>query len=88
MEQSDVFDAATQKYIDLLKKKISENFKCPICDHENFGVVPGYFRHTIQRDKQVSSLGGPGLNTMMLICQHCGYILEFSIATLEQEADE
>lgn len=81
----DELDDVTTRYIEALKKKTGNNFKCPVCGREIFGVVPGHFHRTIQKGNDSVLMIGPGVNTMALICQHCGYLMEFDIATLERE---
>lgn len=81
-------DADMQKDIAILKERTGDDFNCPICKHDTFGIVPGFFRHITQHDEREINLGGPSINTLMLICGHCGYILEFAISVLHLKVDE
>lgn len=82
----DELDCLTTRYIEALKAKTGNEFKCPVCGREVFGVVPGHFHRTIQKEGAPILMAGPGINSMALICQHCGYLLEFDLATLERKA--
>lgn len=79
----------TQKYIEALKAKVGETITCPVCHKQNFNVLDGFFCHYVQNEiGKYNIIGGASISSMVLICQFCGYILEFALDGLSRKSEE
>jgi hypothetical protein len=73
------------KVITELSRRLNEkkiDLKCPSCSHPNFSVVDGYTRRILNdsiKDVQITGLSVPSIS---VICDYCGYILDFSLGAL------
>ena len=76
---------------DELKKKIVDKLKekgvtstCPMCSHNNFILVDGFFNNVIQNNYQTGLiLGGPTLPTIAIICTNCGFTSHHALGALD-----
>ena len=59
------------------------NMRCPVCNNiSNFALAEGYFAHDIQPDLANRRMGGPNVPTVPIVCQTCGYLMEFAAGAL------
>jgi len=56
--------------------------KCPMCAHQHFAVVDGYFTNTIQSQLSGFALGGPAIPAVAIICSNCGFISQHALGAL------
>lgn len=64
-----------------LKGKI-EPLKCPVCGHQDFVLVDGYTRRTLSDRIDQIMISGISVPSISIICNNCGYILDFAMGTL------
>lgn len=57
------------------------NRPCPRCGNNKFSVV-GETSITIQEDPNVFAIGGPGIPTVIVACDSCGYITQHATMIL------
>lgn len=62
--------------------KRTGRISCPICHHEQFTIVDGYFVDTVQDELKNLQLGGRTLPSVMIVCNKCGYIARFALGVL------
>lgn len=74
----------TQKNIEALKKAIGNQIICPICQNTQFAILNGYFRHDIQTDLDNLTLGGPGIEMVVLIYKKCGFVSQYVLVLLQE----
>ena len=72
------------------KKKISEeltkrkhSLTCPMCQNRNFIMADGYFSNIMQPDFGSISIGGPGIPTIAIVCNNCGFVSQHALGVLE-----
>lgn len=81
------FEELKVKVIEELKKR-APDLKCPVCSsptapHRKLILVDGLFNRSIQKDVSGGIvIGGPTVPTVGVICENCGYVMEFSIGAL------
>ena len=54
---------------------------CPRCGNHKFSIL-GESLISIQSDPGVISLGGPGVPTIIVACENCGYVTQHAQAPL------
>ena len=72
------------KNIKALKERVGDTYTCPICHHTNFIVINGTFRQDVQTKPDAITMGGPGISSMVLICDHCGFISQHALEILNK----
>lgn len=75
----------TQKNIEALKNAAGTDIVCPICHKNQFAVINGYLRHDIQTELNSFSIGGPGIQTVALICKNCGFLSQHVLSVLRKD---
>lgn len=68
-----------------LQKRISSKNRvliCPICSNNNFSLSEGYTHRSLSEKQKQTVLGGLVMPSVTLICNNCGYVLDFAIGTL------
>ena len=58
------------------------NIVCPICHQTKYTLLDGYFVDVIQDKYQGMQLGGRLLPSVMLVCNQCGHLENFSLGVL------
>lgn len=66
-----------KKVIEALNKK-APSLKCPACKKEDFGLLPGYHVHSLQKNINFSTLPPNGVTAITIGCNNCGYLLNFA----------
>ncbi len=71
------------------KRKIAEALEtagarlpCPRCSNLNFTLVDGYFNQTVQSELESFIIGGPGVPTVLVVCNRCGYLSQHVLGVL------
>ena len=71
------------------KKKIAnalatriEKLFCPICHHQKYTLLDGYFIDSIQEDYREMRLDSKRLPSIILVCNNCGHLDSFSLGVL------
>lgn len=75
------FEGNKEKVVSELKKKIP-NLKCPICANAALTLAGGFFAHDLQQNLNQRQIGGINIPTVPIICNNCGYVMEFAAGTL------
>lgn len=58
------------------------NIVCPICHQSRYTLLDGYFASTVQKGYKGLELGGRVLPSVMLVCNNCGHLDNFSLGVL------
>ena len=69
------------KLINKLKSKGVDK-PCPMCGHENFLIENGLIVNILQDNLSSLHLYGPGLVSIFITCENCGYVAQFSLDAL------
>ncbi len=64
-----------------LKEK-GRNLVCPVCWNNNFILAEGYTNDLLQDHLGSLVIGGLAIPEIVVICNHCGHILKFSVGVL------
>ena len=69
----------------IIKKfgQIIPNLICPMCKSSNFKMADGYFNTVLQFQFNGIALSGPSIPTIPIICQHCGFISQHALKTID-----
>lgn len=82
MKENEVLSESQKKEI---TQKLTSKIKaltCPMCGHNHFTIVDGYFTSTIQKDLQNIQLGGASMPTIAIICNNCGFVSSHALGVL------
>lgn len=55
---------------------------CPICRHSQYTLLDGYFASSLQNGYKGIEMGGRVLPSVMIVCNHCGHLDNFSLGVL------
>ena len=55
---------------------------CPRCGKNSFTLLDGYFNQTIQTQLGGMVIGGPSVPSVVVACNHCGYLSQHAIGAL------
>ena len=55
---------------------------CPICHHSHYTLLDGYFTSSLQNGYKGIEIGGRMLPSVMIVCNHCGHLDNFSLGVL------
>jgi len=78
-------ETARKRIADAITGRLATSGKslhCPMCGHDKFMLVDGYFTSFIQDALGKLSLGGPGVPTVALICLNCGFLSQHAMGVL------
>lgn len=69
---------------EVIKKLAEKGVKgvCPMCGNNNFVVADAYFSNTLQPQLGTTSLGGPSIPTIPIICSKCGFVSQHALGML------
>ena len=73
-----------QKRLNDLVKALTDkgvNKPCPRCGNSKFNIV-GETNISLQENPNVFSVGGPSIPTVIVACDHCGYITQHATVLL------
>lgn len=70
-----------QKIVKALSEKVSK-LECPICHHEKFILVDGYFNSIVQKELKAITIGGSSIPSIGIVCSHCGFISHHALGVL------
>lgn len=70
-----------QQIINALAERVGD-FYCPICHHNSFAFLDGYFVDVIQNRYDGMQISGKILPSVIVVCNHCGHIDKFSLGVL------
>lgn len=73
--------AKQQEIINALSTK-SMNYECSFCHQRHFVLQDGYTLFAMQDDVRGLQLGGRAMPVVMLLCNNCGYVMQFAIGSL------
>jgi predicted nucleic-acid-binding Zn-ribbon protein len=82
------FDA--DQIIAEFEKKVGK-LKCPVCGNFDFQLANGFTRRDLSGDLDKLSVGGFNIPSISIICNNCGYILDFSLGIwdlIKKEGEE
>lgn len=68
--------------LELKLKEKSRQLKCPICENSSFILADGFTQDSLQEGLTGIVLGGRSIPVIIVICDHCGYVLRFSLGVL------
>ncbi len=74
----------SQQFKDRIIQRLDEkapNVRCPMCGNNNFILVDGLAKHTLQR-KNSYEIGGRSLPCALTVCTNCGFLAEHAIGLL------
>ena len=74
-----------KEIIDAIQKKLTEKQKhlvCPACGNQGFILAEGYTQDNLQEKLSGMVIGGPSIPTIIVVCNHCGYVIRFSLGVL------
>lgn len=64
-------------------RKYKKGINCPVCNYESFSMGPYYTLKMGANKVEVgSSLTNASLPAISIICENCGYIMDFSLGRL------
>lgn len=70
-----------------INKKLQEKgrgYVCPICGNNNFILADGFVKDLLQETTNSGLvIGGPAIPEVIVICDHCGYVMKFSTGILD-----
>lgn len=71
---------------DKINEKLNEKKKllvCSVCGNNNFSLADGFTVDILQETSGGSlSISGSGIPEIVVVCNHCGYIMKFSPGVL------
>lgn len=75
-----------QKIQENLNKKLQEKGRsllCPVCANNNFVLAEGFVNELLQENMGGGLvIGGPSIPEVVVVCNHCGYVMKFSAGLL------
>ena len=74
-----------QKIIETIQQRLKErqrNLICPLCGNNGFVLAEGYTQDALQNELTGLILGGPSIPVVIVVCNHCGYVIRFSLGIL------
>jgi hypothetical protein len=75
-----------EEIINKLTKRIESKkteLKCPICNTLDFDLAKGFSTRSMSLEYKKLQLGKNVIPSISLVCTNCGYILDFSLKTLD-----
>lgn len=75
----------TDEIIAELEKRLKAkgtSLKCPICARQDFFLTPSYTHRALSDKINSLNLGGKLIPSLSLVCNNCGFILDFAVGTL------
>jgi hypothetical protein len=77
-------DRKTQivKLLDERLRKFGQETKCPMCGNTHFAISDSYFQNVLQDDINTTTLGGPSVPTIAIICTNCGFVSQHALGIL------
>lgn len=55
---------------------------CPICHRSQYTLLDGYFASSLQNGYKGIEIGGRVLPSVIIVCNHCGHLDNFSLGVL------
>ncbi len=77
----EIKDAITTELVKRVKEK-GIDLKCPICNNQNFMLVDGFSRRDLSKNYKYIQLGQQYIPSISIICDNCGYLMDFALGTL------
>ena len=75
------YENLKDRIVQELNKRVP-NLRCPACSSGNVALGGGFFAHDLQSDLNQRKMGGINIPTVPVICENCGYVMEFAVGTL------
>lgn len=68
---------------DVIKKLIEKKLKnCPMCGHDKFGVLDGFFIQAIFKDRNKTNVISQSVPMIVFSCHNCGFVSQHVAASL------